>query len=63
MLTNPCAMVVPPMCRVTEEEIQQHLFWLDVVTPERQLSKAEMDQCRERFRRLCVTQWENRNVN
>lgn len=63
MMTNPCAMKVPPMCRVTEQEITEHLFWMDAVTTGLQLSKAEMDQCRERFRRFCATQWENRNNN
>ena len=57
MMTNPCAMPVPPMCKATEEEIQQHLLWLDVLPTEtgRQLSRVEMMECRERFKRFCVT--------
>jgi len=60
MMTNPCTMKVPPMCKATELEITEHLFWLDAVTSGQQMSKIEMDKCRERFARFCETQWENR---
>jgi len=63
MLTNPHEKTIPSFCEVAEQEITEHLFCMDAITPGRQLSKAEMDQCRERFRRFCQTQYENRNIN
>ncbi len=63
MMTNPYSLKVEPMCRVTEEEIQEHCFLLDATTSGQQMSKLEMDLCRQRFRRFCSTQWENKNIN
>lgn len=67
MLTNPFALAVPPMCKVTELEIIEHSFLLDVVEGEitevQRLTKSQMKQCRERFRRFCRTQWNLRSRN
>jgi len=63
MLTNPFAMPVPPMCRHTEIEIIEHGFLLDEITTGKQLSKAELDKHRARFRRFCKIQWYCRDRN
>jgi len=63
MLTNPFAMPVPLICKVTEGEIIEHSFLLDAITKGQQLNDSQMKQCRVRFRRFCETQWLNRNRN
>jgi len=62
MLTNSFTLPVPPMCKVTELEIIEHLLLVNTLSG-RQLSHSQMKQCRKRFRRFCETQWLNRNRN
>ena len=63
MMTNPFAMLVPPLCKATDLEIMEHLIWLDAICDGRRLTESEIKESRERFERFCRTQWENRNIN
>lgn len=63
MLTNPFALKIPPICKHTEIEISDHLKLIDMVCDGRRFTDSEMEQCEQRFRRFCRTQWLNQSRN
>ena len=60
MLTNPQGEKLDPMANYYETEIIEHVFFIDLTCDGPRLTDGQMAQCRERFRRFCEDQWDNR---
>lgn len=66
MLTNPYALPVPPMCKVTAREVMEHMQLIDLTTAingGKQASDSDMHKMLERFQRFCDAQWLHRRRN